>query len=83
MVLDVKNGELLIAKTIRGSPAAKEKKIHVGDRIIAVAQDIVRPAVKFEAGKLAQIVPMIRGAVGTTVRLTIASPGEEDSCGGW
>jgi carboxyl-terminal processing protease len=59
-------------------PAAAQKEIHVGDRIIAVAQN-TGPAVPVQGGKVAQAVALIRGPAGTTVRLTLVSYGEDDA----
>ncbi|HEV2392925.1 MAG TPA: PDZ domain-containing protein [Verrucomicrobiae bacterium] len=62
----------------KGSPAAAREDVHVGDRIIAVAQKD-GPAVPVHVDRLAQAVALIRGPAGTTVRLTIVAPGEDDS----
>ena len=73
------DGEYLVVKSIvPDSPAAAQKDIHVGDRIIAINQG-TGPAVQVQAGKLAQAVALIRGPAGTTVRLTIVPAGADDS----
>jgi hypothetical protein len=72
-------GDYLVVKGIvPDSPAAAHKDIHVGDRILAVAQD-TGPAVPVQSGKSAQALASIRGPAGTTVRLAIVSAGEDDS----
>jgi len=78
VVLNAEGQSLVIKSVVPGSPAAAQKDIHVGDRIIAVAQE-EGSAVPVQLGKLAQTVALIRGPVGTTVRLTILSSGEDDS----
>lgn len=55
-------------------PAAAQNNLHVGDRIIAVAQD-KEPAV--QVTNIAQAVRMMRGPKGTTVRLTIVPAGDD------
>jgi carboxyl-terminal processing protease len=69
---------IVIGDIVPGLPAAAQKDIHVGDRIIAVAQD-TGPAVPVHGGQLAQAVALIHGPVGTTVRVTLVSSGKDDS----
>jgi len=78
VALGVYGENIIVGAILPGSPAAAQKDIHVGDRIIAVAQD-TGPAVPVQSGTLAQAVGLIRGPAGTTVRLTIVSSGEDDS----
>jgi len=74
-----KEGQNVVVKSILpDSPAAHTKDIHVGDRIIAVAQD-KDPAVQLQSGEIEQAVSLIRGAKGTTVRLTIVPSGADNS----
>jgi hypothetical protein len=77
VVLDVKGQYLVIKSIVPDSPAASHNEIHVGDRILAVAQED-GPAVPVQVEKTTQMLALIRGPVGTTVRLTIASSGEDD-----
>ena len=69
---------IVIQEIIPDLPAAAQKDIQVGDRIIAVAQD-TGPAVLVHGGQFGQAVALMRGTAGTTVRLTLVSSGEEDS----
>lgn len=78
VALEVEGQDLVIKEIIPGSPAAAHKDVHAGDRIIAVAQED-GPAVPVQVDRLAQVVALIRGPAGTTVRLTIVGPGEDDS----
>jgi len=78
VVLGVEGQSIVVKHILPDSPAATQKDIHVGDRIIAIAQD-KEPAVQIQGGKLAQAVPLFRGPKGTTVRLTIVPFGEDDS----
>ena len=78
VALGVDKENIIIQEIIPGLPAAAQKDIHVGDRIIAVAQD-TGPAVPVQGGKFAQAVDLIHGPAGTTVRLTLVSSGEDDS----
>jgi serine/threonine protein kinase len=76
--LRVDRENIVIQEIVPGLPAAAQKDIHVGDRIIAVAQD-TGPAVPVQGGKFTQAVDLIHGPAGTTVRLTLVSSGEDDS----
>jgi C-terminal processing protease CtpA/Prc len=78
VVLGVKDHNFIVMSILPDSPAAIQKDIHVGDRIVAVAQD-GEPAVQVQDGKLAQAIALIRGPKGTTVRLTIVPAGENDT----
>jgi hypothetical protein len=76
--LKAQGTNLIINAIVPGSPAAAHKEIHVGDRILAIAQQNA-PAIPVEPGNLAQTVASIRGPVGTTVHLTIASRGDANT----
>src|SRR5436190_4508525 len=58
-------------------PAAKSKKVHEGDRIVAVAQTN-QPSVDVVEMSLNKVVQLIRGPKGTQVRLTILPAGETE-----
>jgi tRNA A-37 threonylcarbamoyl transferase component Bud32 len=76
--LRVDGENIIVGDIVPGMPAAAQKDIHAGDRIIAVAQD-TGPAVPVHGGKLARAVALIHGPAGTTVRMTLVSSGEDDS----
>ena len=78
VVLGVEGPNLVVRSILPDSPAAAQKSIHTGDRIVAVAQD-QEPAVEVQGGKLARAVGLLRGPKGTTVRVTIVPFGEDDS----
>jgi thiol-disulfide isomerase/thioredoxin len=67
---------IVVNRILPDTPAAIQKDIHVGDRIIAVAQDKT-PAVQVQ--NIMQTARSIRGPKGTTVHLTIIRAGEDDS----
>lgn len=74
--LGAKGQEIVFLKILPNTPASASKSIQVGDRLLAVAeQDGV--AVPVRAGNLADAVSRVRGPMGSTVRLTIARPGED------
>ena len=78
VMLRVDGKNIIVQEVLPDSPAASQKDIHAGDRILAVAQDH-GPAVPVESGKLDQAVDLIHGPAGTTVRLTIVPAGEDGS----
>jgi len=64
---------LIIENILPASPAASTKELHVGDQILAIAQD-KQPAVSVSGWSIEQAVAAIRGPKGTVVRLTVISP---------
>ena len=78
VMLGTEGENIIIRGVVPDSLAAAQKDIHVGDRIMAVAQ-AEGPAVQVQSGQLAQVVALIRGLKGTAVRLTIVPFGEDDS----
>jgi peroxiredoxin len=78
IILGAEGQTIVVKGILPDSPAAAQKSIRVGDKILAVAQGMEAP-VQLQGVKLAQAVPLLRGAIGTTVQLTIVSAGEDDS----
>jgi len=74
--LHVEGQKIVVNRILPDTPAATQKDLHVGDRIIAVAQD-KEPAV--QVTNIMQAARSLRGPKGTTVRLTIIPAGEDDS----
>ena len=73
------NGQnVVVTAIVPESPAAEEKRLRVGDTILAVAQ-ADDPAVPLDGAKIAQAPNLIRGPAGTTVRLTVAPAGTDES----
>jgi hypothetical protein len=76
--LRVAGDYVVIQDILPGSPAAALKDIHTGDRILAIAQGD-GPAVDAKNMPSDKVIGLIRGQAGTTVRLTLAAQGEDDS----
>jgi thiol-disulfide isomerase/thioredoxin len=74
--LGVVGKSIVVKRILPETPAAAQKDLHVGDRIVAVAQG-KEPAVQVQ--NLVQTGRLIRGPKGTTVCLTIIPAGEDDS----
>jgi carboxyl-terminal processing protease len=68
--LESKNGDVVVASSIPGSPAA-EAGVESGDIVVAVGQDSVREE------DLSQVVDKVRGPEGTRVELTVLRDGKE------
>ena len=64
------DGYCVIESLLPGGPAEMSGKLHPGDKIVAVAQGDNEP-VDVVGMKLRKIVQMIRGELGTEVRLTV------------
>jgi hypothetical protein len=78
VMLRVDGKKIIVQEIVPDTPAASQKDIHAGDRILAVAQEH-GPAVPVESAKLDQAVDLIHGPAGTIVYLTLVSAGEDDS----
>lgn len=76
--LEVKRGLCFISDLVPGGPAASSRLLKIGDRIVAVAQDGGEP-VDIMGMTSSQVVELIRGPKGSTVRLTIIPADEDDS----
>src|ERR1051326_2373024 len=74
--LRVEGQNIVVNHILPAPPAATQPGLHAGDRIVAVAQD-KEPAVPVQS--IVQAARSIRGAKGTTVRLTIIPSAEEQS----
>jgi thiol-disulfide isomerase/thioredoxin len=73
-----KDGEYLVVNALSpDAPAASSKAIHVGDRIIAVAQGD-GPDVRVKGWGIIEVARLVRGPKGTKVRLTIVPAKTED-----
>lgn len=65
------DGYATIRELVAGGPAAVSGQLHVGDRIVGVAQGANRPVDDVVGWRLDDTVALIRGAVGSTVRLDV------------
>lgn len=65
------DGYTTVAKIIAGGPADKSKQLFEDDRIVAVGQDEDGEMIDVVGWRLDDVVQMIRGKKGTTVRLEI------------
>lgn len=69
--LQTENDYTRVAKVILGGPADKSKLINVSDRIIGVAQGVDGEFVDVIGWRIDEVVKLIKGPKGTTVRLQI------------
>jgi thiol-disulfide isomerase/thioredoxin len=70
--------DLVVNVLLPDAPAAASKAIHVGDRIIAVAQENAAD-VRVKGLTTTEVVRLVRGPKGTSVRLTIAPAKKDDT----
>ncbi|MDR0392924.1 MAG: carboxy terminal-processing peptidase [Puniceicoccales bacterium] len=68
--LSEENGLCVIKELLPGGPAEQDKRLHPGDKILAVAQDS-KDFVNIQGMKLRQSVKLIRGPRNSKVRLLI------------
>ncbi len=76
--LEAPDGETVIRKIIPGGAAAKDGRLKPEDRIIGVGQGLDGPITDVSDIKLNEVVKLIRGRQGTTVRLKVLSKGETE-----
>ncbi len=60
-----------IQQIVKGGPAAKSGQLKVGDRVMAVGQDKKGPMVDVVGWRLDDVVKLIRGGKGTSVRIDV------------
>ncbi len=77
--LEAPEGETVVKKIIPGGAAAKDGRLKPEDRIVGVGQDVSGPLVPVTDMKLRDVVRLIRGHEGTTVRLEVLPKGETQS----
>jgi tRNA A-37 threonylcarbamoyl transferase component Bud32 len=76
--LTLKDGKIQISDIIPRSPAEACQRLRVNDTIVAIAEGD-QPAVPLAGKTLAEVVSMIRGMAGTSVRLSVVSADSKDS----
>jgi len=74
--LEAPDGETVVKKVIPGGAAAKDGRLKPDDRIVGVGQGTDGPIVNVADMKLNDVVKLIRGHRGTTVRLSVVPKGE-------
>ena len=74
-VLEPENEYTKVRRVVTGGPAATSEQLKSGDRIIGVGQDEEGPIVDVIGWRLDDVVDLIRGPKGTTVRLKILPKG--------
>ncbi|MBI3838859.1 MAG: carboxy terminal-processing peptidase [Planctomycetia bacterium] len=77
--LEAPEGETIVKKVIPGGAAAKDGRLKPDDKIVGVGQGQEGPIVDVNEMKLNNVVKLIRGHQGTTVRLAVVPKGEADT----
>jgi carboxyl-terminal processing protease len=77
--LQAEDGYCKIRELVTGGPAARSGQLKNGDRIVGVAQGADKEFTDLVDMPLPQAVDLIRGAKGTTVRLSIIPAGAADA----
>ncbi len=75
-VLKNENEYTVVQRTVVGGPAALSGQVNPGDRIIGVGQDATGEMEDVIGWRLQDVVDLIRGAKGTTVRLQLLPESE-------
>jgi len=69
--------DMVVGEVLPDLPAAASKLIHKGDRILAIAEG-EEPSQSIAGKTMTETVTMMRGKIGTNVRLTVAPEGADD-----
>lgn len=77
MLLQQQGADLVIGSIVPKSPADGSKLMHKGDRVLAVAEG-EEPSQPLNGKTMEEAVGLIRGSVGSKVRLTVVSEGADD-----
>jgi carboxyl-terminal processing protease len=75
------NGYTVVQRVVPGGPADQSGKLHVDDRIVAVAEGTQAEAVDVVGWRLDKVVDLIGGKRGTVVRLRIIPKGSAPEVG--
>ena len=70
-VLQAQDDHVVIRSLVAGGPAAKSGKIKVGDKVMAVGQGADGPMVDVVGWRIDEVVHLVRGKGGSSVRLGI------------
>ncbi len=74
-VLQSDNEYTVVREIVKGGPADLSKKLHVGDRIVGIAQGAAGDPVDVIGWRLDEVVDLIRGPKGSVVQLLILPKG--------
>ncbi len=74
-MLRTENESTVVHSVITGGPAARSKKIHAGDKIIAVAENKFDGYIDIVGWRIGDVVDLIRGPKGSTVYLKLIPSG--------
>ena len=74
-VLEPENEYTKVRRVVAGGPAATSEQLNSGDRIIGVGQDEEGQIIEVVGWRLDDVVDLIRGPKGTTVRLKVLPKG--------
>src|SRR4051812_30136886 len=76
LALRIKDGKVLVETVLPDSPAARSNSIKRGDQVIAISEGDNKPTELTDIKELAKVVGMIRGSIGSVVRLSIIPVGK-------
>ncbi len=77
-MLDQRGADIVIKGFVPGSPAAAQKELHEGDRVVSINSQ-GGAAVSVRGMELAAVLALIRGPEGATVSISAVPPAEDDS----
>jgi len=78
VALRIEDGKVFVSHVLPNTPAEQSNSLKPNDQIVAVAQGNESPTDVTGTKKVARVVGMIRGPIGTVVRLTIVPEGKDE-----
>ena len=75
----IEDGKMFVTKVLPDTPAARSNLIKPNAQIVAVAEGNEKPVDVTGTRDLARVVGMIRGTIGTIIRLTIVPEGKGET----
>ena len=72
-VLQAQDDHVIIRSMVPGGPAARSGKLKVGDKLVSIGQGADGPMVDVVGWRLDEVVHLVRGKGGSTVRLGVLS----------
>jgi len=79
LILGEAGSNIVVKRIIADSPAGRQSELHVGDRILSIAE-LNAPAVAVHAGKadLPRAIARLQGSMGSAVHLTFITSGKDN-----
>jgi thiol-disulfide isomerase/thioredoxin len=79
VALRVENGKVFVSKVLPDTPAAQSGSINANDQVLGIAEGHEKPSELLHIKDVAKVVGMIRGPLGSIIRLSIIPAGKGEA----